>query len=305
MELRHLRSFVAVAEERHFRRAAARLGMTQPPLSMMIQALEQEVGVLLLRRTRRSVELTEAGALFLAEARGVLDRAQRAIKVARDVEQGQAGRLEIGFTGSCAFNPFLWRLFRAFRERHRHVDLVLTEQNTLPLFDAVRAGRLDAAFLRPPVGEAEEVVVEPVLDEALVVALPRGHRLASEAALPLQALQGETILLRPRPVGTGLADAVVSACRDAGFRPLVGRQAAPQMSSILSLVAAGLGVSIVPASMRSILPSEIAYRALAGEPAPRAPIALAFHAQPSAAVRALVGLIRTGAVHGETPAPLP
>lgn len=293
MELRHLRAFVAVAEERHFRRAAARLGMTQPPLSMLIQALEQEVGTLLLRRTRRSVELTEAGGLFLAEARAVLDRAERAIRVARDVEQGNAGRLEVGFTGSCAFNPHLWRLFRTFRERHPRIDLVLAEQNTLTLFEAVRHGRLDAAFLRPPVDEAEEVVIEPVLDEEMVVALPMGHPLAAAPALPLSALRDETLLLRPRPVGTGLADEVVAACRDAGFRPLLGQRSAPQMSSILSLVAAGLGVTIVPASMQVILPSEVAYRRLAGEPAPRAPIALASRAQHrSAAVAAFVDLVR-------------
>ena len=141
---------MAVAEERHFRRAAARLRMTQPPLSKLIQSLEQEVGALLLQRTRRSVELTEAGVLFLAEARAVLDKAQRAIEIARDVEQGQAGRLEVGFTGSGAFNPALWRLLRTFRERHSQVDLVLTEQNTLMLFDAVVNGKLDAAFVRPP-----------------------------------------------------------------------------------------------------------------------------------------------------------
>jgi len=295
VELRHLRAFVAVAEERHFRRAAERLGMTQPPLSILIQVLEQEIGTLLLRRTRRSVELTEAGTLFLAEARDVLERAQRAIKLARDVEQGNAGRLEVGFTNSCAFNPVLCRLFRAFRERYPQIDLILTELNTLALFEAVRDRKLDAAFLRPPVDEADEVVVEPVLDEEMVVALPAGHALASEPALPLAALRKETILLRPRPVGTGLADAVVAACRDAGFRPLLGEQSAPQMSSILSLVAAGLGVSIVPASMRSILPSEIAYRALAGEPVPRAPIALAFRAHRSAAVTAFVDMARARA----------
>jgi DNA-binding transcriptional LysR family regulator len=136
--------------------------------------------------------------------------------------------------------------------------------------------------------EDVDVLIEPVLDEEMVVALPAGHPLASKAALPLSALRNETLLLRPRPVGTGLADAVLMACRDAGFRPLLGQQAAPQMSSILSLVAAGLGVSIVPISMQTILPSEIAYRPFAGEPAPRAPIALAHRPEHrSAAVAAL------------------
>ena len=225
----------------------------------------------------------------------MLAPAQRSIKVARDLEQGKCWRLEARFTGSCAFSPVLCRLFRAFRERYTQIDLTLTEQNTLALFDAVKERKLDAAFLRPPVDDAEEVVVEAVLDEEMVVALPAGHELASEPALRLSALRNQTILLRPRPVGTGLAGTIVDACRDAGFRPLVGRQSAPQMSSILSLVAAGLGVSIVPASMQSILPSEIAYRALAGEPAPRAPIALAFRKHHSAAVTAFLDLARAKA----------
>lgn len=292
MELRHLRAFVTVAEERHFRRAAERLGMTQPPLSILIQVLEQEIGILLLRRTRRSVELTEAGALFLAEARDVLDRAQRAMRLARDLEQGHAGRLAVGFTGSCTFNPFLWRLFRDFRERYPQIDLILIEQNTLALFDAVRDRKLDAAFLRPPVGEAEEMVVEPMIDEELVVALPVGHILASEPVLSLASLRNETILLRPRPVGTGLTDAIVAACPNANFRRLLGEQSVPQMSSILSLVAAGLGISIVPASMQCILTSEIAYRALTGELVPRAPIALAFRTYRSAAVTAFLDMAR-------------
>ena len=134
--------------------------------------------------------------------------------------------------------------------------------------------------------------VEPVLLEEMVVALPRGHALASHAMLPLTALRNETLLIRPRPVGTGLADEVMAACREAGFCPLLGRQAAPQMSSILSLVAAGLGVSIVPACMQNILPSEIEYRGFDGEPAPRAPIALAFRTNHrSAAVTAFVNLV--------------
>jgi len=275
MELRHLRAFMAVAEELHFRRAAERLHMAQPPLSMMIQALEREVGVLLLRRTRRSVALTEAGALFLDETRRVLAGAERAVAVAREVERGEAGRLEVGFTGSACFNPCVPRLIRIFRERYPQVEVTLTEQNTLKLLDAVRNGVLDAAFLRPPVDQMAEVTVETFLEEEMVVALPAGHALSSKEALPLSALRGETILLRPRAVGIGLAEAVIAACRVAGFSPILGRQAAPQMSSILNLVAAGLGVSIVPASMQAMQPGEVIYRPLADAPTLRAPLALA------------------------------
>ena len=232
MELRHLRAFVTVAEERHFRRAAVRLGMTQPPLSMLIQALEQEVGTLLLRRTRRSVELTEAGVLFLAEARDVLDRAQRAIKVARDVEQGSAGRLEVGFTGSCAFNPILWRLFRAFRESYPQIDLTLTEQNTLALFERSGSASSTRRSCARPWTRSRRWWSSLCWTRHwswLFLWTTRCVRAGATAA----ALRNETILLRPRPVGTGLADAIVAACRDAGFRPLVGQQSAPQMSSIL------------------------------------------------------------------------
>ena len=213
---------MAVAEERHFRRAAERLGMTQPPLSILIQVLEQEIGTLLLRRTRRSVELTEAGALFLAEARDVLERAQRAIKVARDVEQGNAGRLEVGFTDSCAFNPVLCRLFRAFRERYPQIDLILTEQNTLALFEAVRDRKLDAAFLRPPVDEAEEVVVEPMLDEADGRGASCGPRAGVRAGAPADCAQKRDDPAQAAPCRNRAGRRDRGRVPGCGFRPLSG-----------------------------------------------------------------------------------
>lgn len=306
MEIRQMRAFVVVAEELHFRRAAARLNMSQPPLSMLIQALEREVGTQLFRRTRRNVELTESGSIFLTEVKSVLAGADRAVAAAREFERGESGRLEIGCTSSAAFNPAIPRLIRIFCGLYPKVALVLTEHNTLTLLQAVSDGKLDAAFLRPPVSAADNVSVRQVLEEDLMVALPAGHSLSSRSAVPLSALEGETILLRPRAVGNGLAEAIVSACKNAGFSPIVGQQAAPQMSSILNLVAAGLGVSVVPASMRGVLPDVVDYRPLDGTPAPRAPIALARRKiHRNNAIKNFVELVETSGDNGEGRSPEP
>jgi DNA-binding transcriptional LysR family regulator len=154
--------------------------------------------------------------------------------------------------------------------------VALTERNTLPLLEALRGHALDAAFLRPPVEAGEDVVVQVLLEEEMLVALPAGHPLASEASLPLSALRGETLLVRPRPVGLGLREQIVAACRRAGFSPIMGRHAPPQMSSVLPLVAAGLGVSVVPASMGHLLPGSIVCKPIRGARIPRAPVALAY-----------------------------
>jgi DNA-binding transcriptional LysR family regulator len=284
MELRHLRSFVAVAEERHFRRAAERLGMAQPPLTLQIQVLERELGALLLRRSRRSVELTEAGQLFLAECYGILADVERAVAVAQRAERGEQGRLEIGLTGSSSFNPFVPRAIRHFGARFPHVELALTEHNTEVLVEAVRTRTLDVVFLRPPVEHIADVAVEIIMEEDMLVALPAGHVLSTETALPLSALRGETLLLRPRKMGLSPSDGVVAALRKAGVSRIVSRQAAPQMSSMLNLVAAGLGVSIVPASMRSLLPADIVYLPIVGKIIPRATLAFAYRPGGSSAV---------------------
>ena len=289
MELRHLRYFVAVAEERHFRRAAERLGVAQPALSQQVQHLERELGGPLLSRTRRSVELTEAGELFLREARRVLSDAQRAAAVVEGAKRGEEGRLELGITPSTCFVPSVLDAIRAFRAAFPKLDVALTERNTLPLLEALRGHALDAAFLRPPVEAGEDVEVEVLLEEEMLIALPAGHALASEASLPLSALRGETLLVRPRPVGQGLREQIVAACRRAGFSPIMGRHAPPQMSSVLTLVAAGLGVSVVPASMGHLLSGSVVCRPIHGARVPRAPVALAYRkSSRSAAVAAFV-----------------
>jgi DNA-binding transcriptional LysR family regulator len=296
MELRHLRYFVAVAEEGHVTRAAERLGIQQPPLSQQIQALERELETQLFRRKPRGVELTPAGVALLDEARAILVRADEAVAAAKRAARGEAGRIGIGFTSSASFHPFVPRAIRTFREAHPLVALALEESGTTELVEALRARSLDVAFVRSPVGESADLFVRPLLEEPMVAALPSGHALsAGREPLPLAALAGETFILYRRPVGPGLHDAIIAACDRAGFSPTIGQEA-PRMLSTLSLVAAGLGVTVVPASMSRLEAEGVAYRPLDPSAELTAPLNLAYRRDEiSAAVRRFVGLVQRDA----------
>ena len=285
MELRHLRYFVAVAEERHVTRAADRLGIQQPPLSQQIRALETELEVQMFRRKPRGVELTQAGEALLAEARVILDRVEHATSAARRTARGEAGRIGLGFTSSASFHPFVPRVIRAFREAHPLVALSLEESGTAELVEALRAERIDAAFVRSPIGPAVELTVHSVLEEEMVAALPAGHRLAGGAAairMPLADLAVETFILYRRPLGPGLYDAIIAACQRAGYSPQIGQEA-PRMLSTLSLVAAGLGVTLIPASMQRLRVNGVACRRLDSDAGLIAPLNLACRRDESAA----------------------
>jgi len=295
MELRHLRYFVAVAEEGHVTRAAERLGIQQPPLSQQIRALEAELEAQLFRRKPRGVELTQAGEALLAEARGILDRVEHAAAAARRTGRGEAGRIGLGFTSSASFHPFVPRIIREFREASPLVELSLEEAGTGELVDGLRAERIDAAFVRSPIGVAAELAVHSVLKEEMVAALPAGHRLAAGAAatrLPLAALEPETFILYRRPLGPGLYDAIIGACQRAGYSPRIGQEA-PRMLATLSLVAAGLGVTLIPASMQRLGIEGVAYRPLARNAGLIAPLNLACRRGENApAVRRFIALVR-------------
>ena len=296
MELRHLRYFVAVAEEGHVTRAAERLGIQQPPLSQQIHALERELDAQLFRRLPRGVELTPAGRTLLDEARVILARADEAVAATRRAAQGEAGRVGIGFTSSASFHPFVPRAIRAFREAHPLVALALEESGTTELVAALRAQAIDAAFVRSPVGESADLFVRPLLEEPMVAALPSGHALAGAGApLPLGSLAGETFILYRRPVGPGLHDAIIAACSRAGFSPTNGQEA-PRMLSTLSLVAAGLGVTVVPASMSRLEAEGVVYRPIDPSAELTAPLNLAYRRNEiSAAVRRFVALVQRSA----------
>jgi DNA-binding transcriptional LysR family regulator len=299
MELRHLRYFVAVAEEGHVTRAAERLGIQQPPLSQQIHALERELDVQLFRRKPRGVELTPAGRALFDEARAILARTDEAIVATKRAAQGEAGRIGIGFTSSASFHPFVPRAIRAFREAHKLVALALEESGTTELVAALRTQTIDAAFVRSPVAESDDLFIRPLLEEAMVAALPSGHVLSTMAEpLPLAALAGETFILYRRPVGPGLHDAIIAACDRAGFSPRIGQEA-PRMLSTLSLVAAGLGVTVVPASMSRLEAEGVVYRAIDPKAQLTAPLNLAYRRDEiSAAVRRFVALVQRSAATG-------
>ncbi|TAU79005.1 LysR family transcriptional regulator [Rhizobium ruizarguesonis] len=266
MELRHLRYFLAVAEEGNFTRAAGKLGIGQPPLSQQIRDLEREVGAALFHRVPHGAELTAAGAAFLGEAKASLAAAEKAKLAAQSANRGETGRLSLGFTASSAFNPVVSTTIRRFRARWPEVQLSLTEMNTLALMQKLERGELDATFMRPSLDDPAGIRLRRLPDEPMVIALPASHPLARRSSVPLAALAEEPFILFPRLVGLSLYDDVVLACRRAGFELTVAQEA-PQISSVVNLVAADLGVSIVPASISQIMLEGVAYRPIEGPPA--------------------------------------
>jgi len=299
MELRHLRYFVAVAEEQHVTRAAERLGMQQPPLSQQIRILERELDVQLFRRLPRGVALTAAGVAFLADARAILAQLDHAVATAKRTARGEQGRIAVGFTSSAPFNPFVPRVIRVYREAFPLVALTLEEGGTTELIEGLRNERIDAAFIRTPIADREGLVVQILLEEPMVLALPRGHVLArkkgASKALSLAAVAGEIFVIYRRPSGPGLHDVIVSACNAAGFSPRIGQEA-PRIGSTLNLVAAGLGISLVPESLQLMRMDGVVFRRLAGTVQPKAPLYFAARrTEASAAVREFRELVRRSA----------
>ncbi|GBC62264.1 LysR family transcriptional regulator [Desulfonema ishimotonii] len=271
MELRQLRYFMAVAEERHFGRAAKRVCISQPPLSMQIRNLEAEIGVQLFRRTTRRVELTEAGAAFLREVRSVTEKLEAAVETARRVAGGAAGRISVGFVGP-AMDAFLPGVIREFREHAPGVILSLAEMDTRAQLDALGAGRIQAGFVRLFRHELPGLRAEPIFREPYVLAFPPGHRLADYECVPLAALKGEPMILYPRQIQPALYDRIMAACAEAGFSPDIVQEAVTKKTT-LALVAAGLGLALVPESSAQFRPADLLYRPVSG-PLPMVEIAL-------------------------------
>src|ERR1700674_3656745 len=260
MELRHLRYFVTVAEELHFGRAALRLHLSQPPLSMQIKALESEIGTRLLERSRRKVELTPAGALFLRDAREILGRVEQATAAAQRAGRGEVGELTIGFISIADYNV-LPLVLSEFRAPYPGGRLNLGEATTDALLRDLAEQRVDVGFVLSPVQD-DRLDTVPLLRGALVAALPERHPLArGRGPLSLARLADTPFILFPRHMAPGLYDDVVSFCRRAGFSPRV-EQEAVQMQTIISLVSAGLGVALIPASMRNLGRTGVVYRSL-------------------------------------------
>jgi DNA-binding transcriptional LysR family regulator len=262
MELRHLRYFVAVAEELHFGRAATRLGIAQPPLSRQIQRLETELGFALFDRTRRRVELSSAGAVLLGHARAVLESVELGVREARRTSAGERGRVAIGYPSSLAYTGLVG-LLRAFRAEFPDVELTVRELSLTGQLEALKNGQLDVGFIRGPLDE-KWLASECVRREPLVIALPADHPLAGHARLKLEKLAAEPFVFFPRARAPAFFDLLVALCQKAGFAPRI-LQEAPQVD-VLSLVAAGFGISIMPASAREIRRADLVFRPLVGAP---------------------------------------
>ena len=262
MELRHLRYFVTLAEELHFGRAAEKLHISQPPLSMQIRALEKELAVTLLNRTQRHVSLTQAGAALLAEARHILARVEQAVLMTKRAGRGEIGELAIGFISVADYNV-LPVVLREFRRRFPQVNLTLRESTTDAQIRDLAAGRIDVGFVLPPLNEPSLESV-PILREPLIAALPEKHPLARKPGkLALEKLKDAPFILFPRPNAPSLYDNVVSCCKSAGFSPRV-EQEAIQMQTIVSLVSAELGVALIPASLVNLRRTGVTYKSLQG-----------------------------------------
>jgi DNA-binding transcriptional LysR family regulator len=291
MELRHLRYFIAVAEELNFTRAARRLGINQPPLSLQIRQLEDELGTPLFRRLTRGIELTDAGKLMLEEARVILGQVERAkIGVGRRA-RGETGRINLGSSRATYFHPLIPTIIRAFVLEYPNVRVIPEASNTMMLCARVRAGAIDVAFLRPPVPDRDNIEMDALVEEDSVMILPTGHRLSGAKSAPLSALAKERFIMFPRLLNPGQYDAILAACRRAGFKPLLGPES-PQIISTIPLVAARLGVAIVPRSLSQIRVDGIFYLPIESD-APSSEIWLAYRpSERSQAVRNFVAVAR-------------
>ena len=275
MELRHLRYFVAVATELHFGRAAKQLHITQPPLSMQIRALEEELGVTLLHRTRRQVSMTRAGKAFLHDARQILERAEQAVLTARRAARGEIGELVVGFISVADYN-LLPLVLREFRRCYPQVTMSLKELTTDAQIAELLEGRIDVGFLLPPVSEPTIESV-PILREPLIAAIPEHHPLAStEGKIPLASLSSAPFIMTPRHMAPGLHDDIVSFCHSAGFSPQVVQEAI-QMQTVISLVSAEMGVALIPESLQNLQRTGVTYKRLK-EKSPLTEIRLAWRA---------------------------
>jgi DNA-binding transcriptional LysR family regulator len=263
IELRQLRYFVAVAEENHFGRAAARLHMTQPPLSQTIQSLESSLGTPLFARTRRSVALTPAGIALLPEARRILQQAGALPDLARRAASGESGLLSLSFVSTADYSV-LPPLLREFRERYPQVQIDLREATTDVQLEDLMQGRIDAGLLIPPLTDKAKAELDylTVLSEPLILAAPKGLKgLGGKSAAPLKAVADIPLIIFPRRIAPAFHDAILSCFRDAGLTPRIGQEAI-QMQTIVGLVSAGMGIALVPQSVSNLKRPGVEYKPL-------------------------------------------
>lgn len=274
IELRHLRYFLAVAEELSFSRAAERLGMAQPPLSQQIQRLEAMVGHELFERRPR-VRLTAAGEALLPAARRALAQVEQGVEATHRAARGEVGTVMVGFAASMILSV-VPTVVRAFRKGFPEVDLQLREMSSAAQVAALCEEQIDVGFIREPAPADPEIRCEAVGEEAFVAVLPPEHPLAGQRRIDLSSLANEPFVHFPRPIAPGLYDRILALCQEAGFHPRVVQEA-QEWLTIVGLVEAGMGVSLVPESFRKLKWGDVAYRPL-GNATRKSPITLCWRA---------------------------
>lgn len=299
MELRHLRAFLAVAEELHFGRAASRLRIAQPALSQQVKQLEQDLGAVLLERTTRQVRLTGTGAAFVGHARRVLDDIERARESVLLTECGERGEIHVGVTGAITWR-LLPRVARTYRERYPLVRMELHPARfSSAQVGALYDGQIDVGFLRTPVPPGP-LTSRIILNEALVAVLPEGHPLAHHREVALAELSDENFVSYPSMQGSTLRDAAVHACWSAGFTPRVVQEA-PDTHTVVALVSAAVGVALLPASAETLQFEGVVFAPIAGDVDVRVPIALAWRRNDRSPVLARFLAIAEEVLPGPTP----
>ncbi len=262
MELRQLRQFLAVAEELHFGRAAERLHMSQPPLSQSIRRLEEELGVALFARTSRSVELTSFGRHLLCEAREIVGRADETVRTLELMSRGERGVLRVGLVGPALEGPLPCRI-RRFSQSHPEVCVQLEQLNSYEQLDMLRAGILDLGFVRLFKKPTEGLTVRPFFKEPYDLALPLGHPLAEREVVRLTDLEGEAMLIFQRRANPALYDAILAAFSEAGVCPDLVHVSLVKHTTT-ALVAAGMGVTLMPRGMVNVPRQGVVFRPIEG-----------------------------------------
>ncbi len=285
MELRHLKYFKAVAEELHFGKAAARLNMAQPPLSLQIRQLEEEIGVPLFQRTKRNVELTDEGEVFLEKVYQIFNSLDEAVEKARMVNRGEIGEIVIGFIASAAYD-ILPNIMKYYKKQYPAIHVILKQLTSEEQIKCLQEGSLHIGIVSEPI-ECEKITHEVIRCESMVIAIQKGHPLASgSSAIDLIDFANDPFVLTGRKSNPRHYDGVINCCYQVGFSPKIVQET-EEMSSVLSLVSAGIGVALVPASMQLLLANKIVYRdiknidyrtttALAWESSNKSPITRAF-----------------------------
>jgi DNA-binding transcriptional LysR family regulator len=277
VELRHLRYFVAVAQEEHMTRAAAKLGIQQPPLTQQIQILEKELGVQLFLRESRRIQLSPAGRVFLTDAQAILASAEQAILRVQRFELGEEGNLRLGFTSSASLHQMTPDLVRSFRETYPLIKLDIEEGAAHDLMHALEQEKIDIAFSRSSVKPYPGISSFELLKEDMVIAIPMNHPLSKtpNGVLSLKDLRDENFIFYQQVNGSGIKESLINECAKEGFEPK-SAQVVYRIMGALHIVASGLGIAIVPKSMQAIQPDSVVYKTFHPKSVLTVPLSLAY-----------------------------